>query len=198
MKAYKTSVIVFLLSICIIAIALGYAGSKSIPEENITFVAIEANPAGMSIPQYLITEEVGNILLEINNTYPDSVLFGSEQVTLIGSSPVNSFKNSINENNIDFNWTAVGSFYELETSVVTADRLEVLLNADNETASYYRGLLNNGSQENSSEYGFYAEGNGSLVYIVAIDTDLSPQQNGAQQNGTVATVTIISAENNNE
>ncbi|WP_269850612.1 hypothetical protein [Methanosarcina horonobensis] len=58
MKAYKASAVVFLLAICIIAIALGYAGSKSIPEENSTFVAIEANSAGMIIPQYLITSEV--------------------------------------------------------------------------------------------------------------------------------------------
>lgn len=35
MKAYKNGAVVFLLVICIIAIALGYAGSKNVPEEKL-------------------------------------------------------------------------------------------------------------------------------------------------------------------
>ncbi|AAM07700.1 TPA: hypothetical protein HA338_09620 [Methanosarcina acetivorans] len=191
MKAYKTSAVVFLLAICIIAIALGYAGSKSLPEENSTFVVIEANPTGMIIPRYLITDEVENVLSEIKREYPDNVLFDDE-VTLIGSETVDSFENSINENNIDFDWTSVYPFYQLEASLVTPgpyivyssassnsvtisyDELEKILNGDNETVSYYRELLNNSNRENNSEYSICVEGeNASVLSVVITDKDNS-------------------------
>lgn len=195
MKAYKASAVVFLLAICIIAIALGYAGSKSIPEENSTFVAIEANSTGMIIPQHLITSEVQNVLSEIKDKYPDNVLLDDDEVTLIGSETVDSFKNSISENNIDFDWTAVYSFYQLESPVVTAgpyiiysstsynsvtisyDELEKILNGDNETVSYYRELLNNSDRENNSESPTHVDGeNASVVSLVILDKDNSSLQ----------------------
>ncbi|AKB34271.1 hypothetical protein MSSIH_3581 [Methanosarcina siciliae HI350] len=191
MKAYKTSAVVFLLAICIIAIALGYAGSKSLPEENSTFVVIETNPTGMIIPRYLITDEVENVVSEIKREYPDNVLFDDE-VTLIGSETVDSFENSINESNIDFDWTSVYPFYQLEASLVTPgpyiiyssassnsvtisyDELEKILNGDNETVSYYRELLNNSSRENNSEYSICVEGeNASVLSVVITDKDNS-------------------------
>lgn len=191
MKAYKTSAVVFLLVICIIAIAFGYAGSKNVPEEKTTFVTVEANSTGVVIPQHLITNEVKNILAEVNRKYPDSVLFDDEQVTLIGSKTVDSFNESINKNSIDFDWNAAYPFYELETSLVTDgpylvysstpynsvtisyDELEKILNGDNETVSYYRELLNNSKHENNSEYGFNVEGNTSAISVVLVDKDNS-------------------------
>lgn len=131
MKVHKTSAIVLLLVICITAIALGYAGSKSIPEENTAFVTVDANSAGIIIPQYLITSEVRDLLSEMSNEYPDSILFGEEEVTLIGSKTVDNFKKSISENNIDFNWAAVYSFYELETSVVATGPYILYSTSDN-------------------------------------------------------------------
>ncbi|MDQ1273721.1 MAG: hypothetical protein QG591_2351 [Planctomycetota bacterium] len=210
MKTYKTSAVVFLLVICIIAIVLGYAGSKNIPEEKTTSVIVEANSTGIVIPQYLITNEVKNILSEVNRTYPDSILFGDEQVTLIGSKTVDSFNDSINENSIDFDWNAVYPFYELDTSVVTDgpyivysstphnsvtisyDELEKILNGDNETVSYFRELLNNSKRENNGEHIFNVEGNTSAISVVLVDKDNSSLQNSG------AVMTISSSGNYSE
>lgn len=191
LKVYKTSAVVFLLVICIIAIALGYAGSKNVPEDKTTFVTVDANSTGVVIPQHLITNEVNNILSEVNRKYPDSVLFGDGQVTLVGSKTVDSFNESINKNSIDFDWSAVYPFYELETSLVTNGpylvytstpsnsvtisygELEKILNGDNETVSYYRELLNNSKHENNGAYGFNADGNSSAISVVLVNKDNS-------------------------
>jgi hypothetical protein len=211
MKAYKLSAVILLLAMCILAVALGYAGSKSIPEKNTAFVTMDANSTGIVIPQYLITNEVRNVLSEINRKYPDSVLFGDEQVTLIGSKTVDAFKNSITENDIDFDWAAVYSFYELETSVVNAgpyivyssassnsvtisyDELEKILNGDNETVSYYRELLNNSKHESNSEHRLHVEGgNASVISVVVMNKDNSSLQHSG------AVMTISSSENYSE
>lgn len=219
MKAYKTNAVAFLLVICIVAIALGYAGSKNIPEENATFVTVEANSTGVVIPQCLITNEVKNILSEVNRKYPDRVLLGDKQVTLIGSKTVDSFNESINKNSIDFDWNAVYPFYELETSLVTDgpylvytstpsnsvtisyDDLEKILNGDNETVSYYRDLLNNSKHENNSAYGFNADGNFSAVSVVLVKKDnlsVSADKDNSSLKCSEAVMTVSSSGNYSE
>ncbi len=135
---------------------------------------------------------------EIKNKYPDNVLLDDNEVTLIGSETVDSFKNSLNENNIYFDWTAVYSFYQLESPLVTAgpyivystsclasynsvtisyDELEKILNGDNETVSYYRELLNNSDRENNSESRIRVEGEyAPVVSVVVLDKDNSSLQ----------------------
>ncbi|MDW7732130.1 MAG: hypothetical protein SCH66_06840 [Methanolobus sp.] len=199
MKTYNTSVIILLLAICIIAIALGYAGSKNIPTESATVVNVDASSAGMVIPQYLITSEVEDILLEISQEYPYSVMFADDEVTLVGYDAINRFEQSLDENEIDFDLDSVYSFYNLDNGAVLAstyivyspvcgsvtisyDELDKLLNGDNETISYYRGLLNNSpsvvvyADENTTvftveewdDYNYSNEGNG--VVVVTIDS----------------------------
>jgi hypothetical protein len=167
MKKHKKSVVIILLGICIIAIALGYVGSKGIPEST-TFVSMDAGSTGIVIPQYLITSEVEDILHNISLEYPENFIFADNEVILESSETVNSFKHSISENKIDFDMDAVPSFYCVDAStgvsstevsvvvsdlhiayfpprdsvIISYDDLGRLLNGDNETISYYRELLN--------------------------------------------------------
>jgi hypothetical protein len=160
MKKYKFSVIILVLTLCIIAIALGYAGSKNIPAEGATVVNVNISSAGMVIPQYMITSEVENILLEIEQEYPDSIIYSDYEVTLTDYDAINKFKQSIDENEIDFDLDSAYSFYNLNSGTVISntyikfspvynsvtisyDELDKLLNGDNDTVSYYRDLLNN-------------------------------------------------------
>lgn len=178
MKRSNTGVVVFLLAICIIAVALGYVGSRHY-ESNTTFVNVDTSSAGIIIPQYLITGEVNDILLKIGQEYPDSVIFADSEVTLYGSETVNVFKQSISDNNINFDMGSVYSFYNLDASTIVADsyivyspavsynsitisydELESILNGDNETISYYRELLNN------SPSNMYPDRNVSAVMVV--------------------------------
>lgn len=178
MKRSNTGVVVILLAICIIAIALGYVGSRNY-ESNTTFVNVDTSSAGIIIPQYLITGEVNDTLLRIGQEYPDSVIFADSEVTLYGSETVNVFKQSISDNNINFDMGSVYSFYNLDASTIVAnsyivyspavsynsitisyDELERILNGDNETISYYRELLNN------SPSNMYPEGNVSAAMVV--------------------------------
>lgn len=202
MKTYNVSVIIFLLAICIIAIALGYAGSKNIPAESATFVNVNASSSGLVIPQHLLNSEVENILLEVDQEYPDSIIIADKDVTLVGTEATNKFKQSISENNIDFDMDAVYSFYNLDTSAVLVDsyivyspaspapynsvtityaELENLLNGDNDTVSYYRDLLNN------SQYTLYPAENPSVFMIRQGSFELVNSSN--QVNG-MAVVTI--------
>ncbi|WP_407282414.1 hypothetical protein V7O61_06175 [Methanolobus sp. WCC1] len=162
MKQYKFSVIILVLTLCIIAIALGYAGSKNIPAESATTVNIKISSAGMVIPQYMITSEVENILLEIDQEYPGSVIYSDYEVTLVDYDAINKFKQSIDENEVDFDLDSVYSFYNLDSGAVISniefspvynsitisyDELDKLLNGDNDTVSYYRDLLNNSQSD---------------------------------------------------
>jgi hypothetical protein len=162
MKQYKFSVIILVLTLCIIAIALGYAGSKNIPAESATTVNIKISTAGMVIPQYMITSEVENILLEIDQEYPGSVIYSDYEVTLVDYDAINKFKQSIDENEVDFDLDSVYSFYNLDSGAVISniefspvynsitisyDELDKLLNGDNDTVSYYRDLLNNSQSD---------------------------------------------------
>lgn len=169
MKKYNTSVVV-LLTICIVAVALGYVGSRNISNATNTVINMDASSTGIIIPQYLITSEVKEILLKISTEYPDSVIFADNEVTLMGFEAVDMFNKSVSEKNINFDMNAVSSFYTLDISDVTNgpnvvtgpyvvtyfpvnyqvnsvtipySELEKLLDGDNETVSYYRELLNN-------------------------------------------------------
>lgn len=174
MKKYNTGVVVLLLTICIVAVALGYVGSRNISTESNTVINMDASSTGIVIPQYLITSEVEDILLKISKEYPDSVIFADNEVTLVGFEAVDTFNKSVSENNINFDMNAVSSFYTLDisdvadgTNVVTGpyvvtyfpvtyevnsvtisySELEKLLDGDNETVSYYRELLNNSQHD---------------------------------------------------
>ncbi len=195
MKKYNTGVVVLLLAICIVAVALGYAGSKNIPSASSTVVNVDTSSAGIVIPQYLVTSEVEDILLKISMEYPDSVIFADSEVTLLGSEAVNVFNQSISENNINFDMGSVYSFYNLNASTVVAssyivyspvsynsitisyDELEKLLNGDNETISYYRELLNNSPY---SPYNMYPDENMSLVMVTEgyVSSNISDKTNG--------------------
>lgn len=196
MKTYNTSVVILLLAICIIAIALGYAGSKSVPNEDATLVNVVASSAGMVIPQYLITSEVEDILLELGQEYPDSVIFADNEVTLVGNDAIDRFEQSLYENEIHFDMDAVYSFYNLDPSTMVVEsyivylpeynsvtisyaELEKLVNGDNETVSYYREFLNNSRSdvypsENTTvfavegwdEYDSSNEVNGVVVFTI--------------------------------
>lgn len=195
MKRYNTGVVVLLLAICIVAVALGYAGSKNIPSASSTVVNVDTSSAGIVIPQYLVTSEVEDILLKISMEYPDSVIFADSEVTLLGSEAVNVFNRSISENNINFDMGSVYSFYNLNASTVVGssyivyspvsynsitisyDELEKLLNGDDETISYYRELLNNSP---SSPYNMYPGENMSLVMVTEgyVSSNISDTTNG--------------------
>lgn len=173
MKKYNTG-LVLLLAICIVAVALGYVGSRNISNATNTVINMDATSTGIIIPQYLITSEVKDILLKISTEYPDSVIFADNEVTLVGSEAVDMFNKSVSEKNINFDMNAVSSFYTLDISdvsngpnVVTGpyvvtyfpvtqevnsvtisySELEKLLDGDNETVSYYRELLNNSQHD---------------------------------------------------
>lgn len=194
----NTNIVVLLLAICIVAVVLGYAGSKNLPQENTAFVTMDASSSGMVIPQYLVTGEVEGILIKISQEYPDSVIFADNEVTLVGSEAVDTFNKSVSENNISFDMDAVSSFYtlgisnvvtgpyvvsyfpatyEINTVTISYSELEKLLDGDNETVSYYRELLNNSQYdvlpgENVSlpdaEYVSSSYGNASGIFVVSI------------------------------
>lgn len=196
MKQYKFSVIILVLTLCIIAIALGYAGSKNIPAESATTVNIKISSAGMVIPQYMITSEVENILLEIDQEYPGSVIYSDYEVTLVDYDAINKFKQSIDENEVDFDLDSVYSFYNLDSGAVISniefspvynsitisyDELDKLLNGDNDTVSYYRDLLNNSQSDilNPDE---------NVTTIIVCDA-----YNASNEKNSVAFVTINSS-----
>jgi hypothetical protein len=192
MKKYNSGVVILLLGICIVAVVGGYMGSKSFPIGPIAFANMDAGSSGMVIPQDLITSEVEDILLKTAQEYPDNVTFTDNEVTLAGSDTVNSFKQLVSENNVDFDMNAVYSFYCLDTASISSDShvayfpgsydsvtisyddLERLLSGDNETVSYYRELLNN------SQSDVYHGENAPVVVITeGYSHNSSNQANGA-------------------